>query len=180
VESGKFDIGTGVDATAAREKIIDVVPVYQGGYTVRTRADGPQIGPTLLDLCGLKLGLPAGGSLTRLLSSFSVQCVRNGRMPIVQLAMPSDALVLLALQSGRIDGMIAFNWYSPPPGTKLVGPTFGITQSGIAVRKGSALGPKLVTALKAIIADGTYTKILARYSVSQTALSRICMNPARD
>src|ERR1700753_1029885 len=40
VQSGKFDLGNGVDATLARQNIVDIVPLYRGSYSFLTLQEG--------------------------------------------------------------------------------------------------------------------------------------------
>ena len=58
VQSGKFDIGNGVDATPTRQEVVDIVPLYQGSYSFLILADqGRRIGDKMDDLCGLTANL---------------------------------------------------------------------------------------------------------------------------
>jgi polar amino acid transport system substrate-binding protein len=95
------------------------------------------------------------------------------------LRYDSQPTALLALRSHKVDAITAFSWYPALPGTQLSGPTFSRVQTGVALRKGSSLAPRLVIAMNELIADGTYAKILARYSVSSVALQSASLNPAR-
>jgi len=179
VQSGKFDIGDGVDATPLRERVIDIVPFYHGSYSFLVLADGgPRIGARMSDLCGLTVGSVSGGSDGPALIAQADSCRQAGRPPVQLLRYDSQGDALLALLSHKVDAMTAFSWYPPLPGTRLGGPTFSDVQTGVAVRKGSPLGPRLVTAMNALIADGTYAKILARYGVPSVALQKAALNPA--
>ena len=77
----------------------------------------------------------------------------------------------LDLSSGRVDGVLAdkfvnWEWLKSEAGKDFEfkgEPVFDNDKIGIAVRKGDPLQGKLSTALKAIVADGTYQKINAKY-----------------
>jgi polar amino acid transport system substrate-binding protein len=179
VQSGKFDIGDGVDATPMRERVIDIVPLYQGSYSFLVLAgQSPRIGNQMNDLCGLTLGSVSGGSDGPTLIAQAALCQKIGKSAVQLLRYDSQADALLALKSHKIDALTAFSWYPALPGTELGGPTFSNLQTGVAVRKASPLGPRLVAAMNEIIADGTYAKILSRYNVPSVALQHASLNPA--
>ena len=77
----------------------------------------------------------------------------------------------LDLASGRVDGVLAdkfvnWEWLKSDAGKDFEfkgEPVFDNDKIGIAVRKGDALREKLNTALKEIIADGTYKQINDKY-----------------
>ena len=180
VQSGKFDIGNGVDATPMRQEVVDIVPLYQGSYSFLVLADqGRRIGEQMNDLCGLIVGSVAGGSDGPTLMAQATLCQNAGKPPVRLLRYDSQPDALLALRSHKVDAITAFSWYPALPGTRLSGPTFSNVQTGVALRKGSSLGPRLVMAMNELIADGAYAKILARYNVSSVALQSASLNPAR-
>ena len=77
----------------------------------------------------------------------------------------------LDLASGRLDGILAdtfvqWEWLKSDAGKDFEfkgDPVFDNDKIGIAVRKGDPLRERLNTALKEIVADGTYEKINAKY-----------------
>jgi polar amino acid transport system substrate-binding protein len=180
IQSGKFDIGNGVDATPTRQEVVDIVPLYQGSYSFLVLADqGRRIGDQMDDLCGLTVGSVAGGSDGPTLTAQAKVCQDAGKPPVQLLRYDSQPNALLALRSHKVDAITAFSWYPALPGTQLSGPTFSRVQTGVALLKGSSLAPRLVMAMNDLIADGTYAKILARYNVSSVALQSASLNPAR-
>ncbi|MCO6060112.1 ABC transporter substrate-binding protein [Pseudomonas sp. MOB-449] len=77
----------------------------------------------------------------------------------------------LDLASGRLDGVLAdkfvnWEWLKSDAGKDFEfkgEPVFDNDKIGVAVRKGDPLREKLDAALQAIVADGTYQKINAKY-----------------
>src|SRR5690606_36736814 len=77
----------------------------------------------------------------------------------------------LDLASGRLNGILAdtfvqWEWLKSDAGKDFEfkgDPVFDNDKIGIAVRKGDPLRERLNTALKEIVADGTYEKINAKY-----------------
>jgi polar amino acid transport system substrate-binding protein len=179
VQSGKFDVGNGVDATLARQNIVDIVPLYRGSYSFLTLKEGGQhIASDMSALCGLTLASVAGGSDGPTIDAQSNRCQASGKPPAQLLRFNSTVNALLALKSHKADAMTAFAWYAPLPGTQLTGPTFSEVQTGVAVKKGSPLGAQLVAGINSMIEDGSYARILARYNVPTVALPSASLNPA--
>jgi polar amino acid transport system substrate-binding protein len=180
VQSGKFDLGNGVDATVARQNIVDIVPLYRGSYSFLTLQEGGQhLGNDMRVLCGLTLASVAGGSDGPVIEAQSARCQASGKPPAQLLRFDSTVSALLALKSHKAEAMTAFAWYPPLPGTQLTGPTFSEVQTGVAVKKGSPLAARLVAGINSMIEDGSYARILAHYDVPSIALSTATVNPAR-
>jgi polar amino acid transport system substrate-binding protein len=59
---------------------------------------------------------------------------------------------------------------------ELVGPTYYPTDYGIILPKDSALEPALIAAMKAIISNGQYAQVLAKWGVSSDALAQPTLN----
>jgi polar amino acid transport system substrate-binding protein len=184
VQSGKYDIATGTDVTAAREQVVDIVPMVQAGYSFLTLAKGgTTVGDSMSDLCGLKIGLVSGQSETATLQAQSSACVKAGKKAITLLTFTDDATEELAVKAGRADVVAVYTgsagWnIKQDPSWKLTGPTFSVAESGFSIKKGSDLGSQFVKEINAMIADGSYAKILAKYGVSNIAITKATLNPA--
>jgi polar amino acid transport system substrate-binding protein len=61
---------------------------------------------------------------------------------------------------------------------EVVGEPYGSAPYGIALPKGSPLVEPMQDALKALIADGTYGKILAKYGIEAGAIAEPAINQA--
>jgi polar amino acid transport system substrate-binding protein len=181
VQSGKFDLGNGVDATPLRQNVVDIVPLYRGSYSFLTLEDGGKHLAGQMDaLCGLTVASVAGGSDGPTIDAQSRQCQSSGKPAIQLLRFDSTVNALLALKSHKADAMTAFAWYPPLPGTQLTGPTFSEVQTGVALKKGSPLAAQLVAGINSMIEDGSYARILAGYKVPTVALSSASLNPAHQ
>lgn len=179
VQSGKFDLGNGVDATVLRQGIVDIVPLYRGSYSLLTLADGGRhLENDMSALCGLTVASVAGGSDGAMLEAQSMACRKSGKPPIQLLRFDSTPSALLAVQSHKADALTAFAWCPPLPGTQLTGPSFSEVQTGVALRKGSPLSAQLIAGINSMIQDGSYARILQRYQVPTVALSSATLNPA--
>jgi polar amino acid transport system substrate-binding protein len=63
---------------------------------------------------------------------------------------------------------------------KLVGETYEVAPYGIAIPKKSGMTTPILAALKALIANGTYTKILAKWGIQSGAISEPAINGAKS
>jgi polar amino acid transport system substrate-binding protein len=90
----------------------------------------------------------------------------------------------LALSSGRADVAMAD---SPPAGYqvklsngefKLSGAAYGVAPYGIAIPKNNGMAKPILDALKQLMADGTYTRILANYGAQGGAITDPVINGA--
>ena len=63
---------------------------------------------------------------------------------------------------------------------KVVGQPYGTAPYGIALPKGSPLVKPMQAAMKALIADGTYGEILAKYGVESGAIAEPGINQAAE
>jgi polar amino acid transport system substrate-binding protein len=61
---------------------------------------------------------------------------------------------------------------------KLVGKTYGTAPYGIAIPKDSGLAKPMLAAMKALVANGQYKAILAKWGVSSGAITNPQINGA--
>ena len=92
--------------------------------------------------------------------------------------------VNLALSSGRADvamadSPVAAYQVKQSGGTfKLSGQPYGTAPYGIAIPKGNGMAKPVLAALKHLIANGTYTKILDKWGVQAGAITNPVINGA--
>ena len=92
------------------------------------------------------------------------------------LVFPTQSAANLALSSGRAvismaDSPVAAYQVKQSHGVfKLVGQTYGTAPYGLALPKNTGLAPAVLAAVKALMSNGTYSKILAKWGVQSGAL----------
>lgn len=183
IQSGKFDIAVGLDATPEREKVVDIASTVVAGYQVIVLAKSdfkPDV--ALTAFCGKTIALLASHPSTKTLEGVSEKCEAEGKAPIKVDQYPDRAATWLALRSGRADGTLGYTgengWLlKSNKDLKLVGPIFDTVYAGIPVSKKSGNAKYWVEAINAIIEDGTYAKILDKYGVPETAIPKSVLNP---
>lgn len=191
--SGRIDTSWGIFSdTPAREKEVTFVDYIIDGVTFLTQYGNPHHISTLSDLCGKSVGATQGAIesafITKLTSTY---CTPSGKPAITPSLYSSAAASLLALSSGRVAAIVhpgAASQYiaSTAGGGKkyqilFPGKLFLANYGGIGVAKSDTkLANALVAALRALVKNGTYDKILAKYGLSRMALSanQISINAA--
>lgn len=185
IQSGKFDTAVGVDATVARQEVVDIVAHSSAGYRLLLlKSKGLAEDATLADICGYTIALLASHPSQGTLEKASADCEAAGQAPLKLDFYPDRAANFLAVKSGRADATPGFTgengWLlQKDADLTAAGPIFDTTLAGFPLQKGSALVPYWQAALNQIIADGTYKAILDKYSVGDVAIGEALINPAK-
>jgi polar amino acid transport system substrate-binding protein len=185
--AGKYDLGmSSFTDTKDREKTVDFVTYATAGTSFFVLADGGPDIATLDDLCGHKVGAEKGTTQADDAAAQDKTCTAAGKPGVSVSVFPDENGVNLALSSGRIDVGMA----DTPPADyavkqsdgkfKLTGQSYGNAPYGIAMSKDSGLQQPVLAALKALMADGTYKKILDYWGVTDDAISNPTINGAID
>lgn len=172
--------------TPEREKLIDFVDFFNLSTMLLIKKGNPEKVESLETACGKKVSTVQGSTQIALVDDASAKCVAAGKAAIenLQYAQPSDAR--LQVQSGRV---AAFLGNSPVmvylAKTAGDGKIFDVVQGhvyqpvplGIGVAKSNTqLRDALQKSLNALIADGTYRKILEKHGVESGALRSATIN----
>ncbi|MGH2856727.1 MAG: ABC transporter substrate-binding protein, partial [Solirubrobacteraceae bacterium] len=175
--SGRYDMGaSSFTDTKAREKVVDFVDYFKAGTSFFTKSSGGTNVSSLADLCGLSVSVESGTTEESDAKAQSKKCTAAGKKAVNVLTFPTQTAANLALSSGRAQVSMAD---SPPAAYqvkksngafKLTGQAYGVAPYGLAVPKGGGLGPAVLAALKALVANGTYTKILTKWGVQNGAI----------
>lgn len=186
LESGRVQLVPGASITKARLQTMDFVPYYRDSYRLAVLPSHADIGSTVSSMCGMNLGLVTGDATIPVIQGISKNSC--GSKPIRISTFPDGATIETAVKSGRVAAwacaLSACGYQSEQsPGTwKITGPSFASTTIGIASKKGSGWAQALVPAVKELIDNGTYMKILKQYGIQGGALtaSDIMVNPVQD
>ncbi|ALV45721.1 amino acid-binding protein [Arthrobacter alpinus] len=131
------------------------------------------------DISGLKISVGSGTNQEKILLAWNKELVAKGKAPAELQYYSSDADTILALGSGRTDVNI-----TPYPSAvyrtntrddlKIVGKVNAgwpnETLVAATTLKDNGLAPAITDALNAVIKDGSYGKVLARWGLSEEAL----------
>ncbi|ATA19315.1 polar amino acid transport system substrate-binding protein [Gibbsiella quercinecans] len=185
IQSGKFTVAAGLDATTERQAVVDVASTVNAGYQiiVLKKTDIPE-NASLDDFCGRTIALLASHPSTKTFEAQSEKCIAEGKKTITVSQFPDRGATWLALRSGRADATLGYSgengWLlKSQSDLKRVGPIIDTTYAGIPVSKQSGNAKYWVEAINSLIADGTYKNILAKYGVPEVAIPRSELNPVK-
>jgi polar amino acid transport system substrate-binding protein len=185
MQAKRIDITfTLMNDTPEREKVIDFVDFFNLGTMLLIRKGNPEHVESLEGLCGKSVSTVQGSTQIALVDATNAKCTAAGKPPIgnLQYAQPSDAR--LQVQTGHV---AAFLGNSPVMVylAKTASDVFDVVRGheyqpvplGIGVAKtDTALRDALQKALNALIADGTYRKVLEKHGVEGGAVTSATIN----
>lgn len=191
LQSGKHDlIISGMNDTVERQKTLDFVAYFHAGFSILVLAGNPEKIGNILDLCGKDVAVQKATVQADILRGYDDECVAKGPGPINVSELPMETDVQTAVRSGKavadfVDSAVAA--YSAQ--TAGDGTTFEVVRdaefpsgynpvyTGIGVlKKDAELSNAMLLAMEAVIADGTYAEILAKYDLSDYAIETAGMN----
>jgi polar amino acid transport system substrate-binding protein len=183
----KYDLGmSAFTDTKEREKVVDFVTYFTAGTSFFVAADGGPSIATLADLCGHKVAVEKGTTQADDIAARAKTCKAAGKPKLTELVFPDQNAKNLALSSGRADvsmadsPVAAYQVKQSNGRLKLSGDSYGTAPYGIAIPKDTGMTEPVLAAVKAIMADGTYTKILDKWGVSAGAITAPAINAAKS
>ncbi len=184
VQTGRADmILSGISDLPARRESLDFIDYLKSGAQFYT-LDKTESIKTAADLCGKTIGTVRSTSYPANIEAWSAEnCVKLGKPPITVAGDDRMPLVHVNLQQGRIDGGVQGSETLPTlmqnePGIyRIVTPPFTTVLQGIAFAKtNTALRDAVAVAVKQIFADGTYTALIAKWKLQDSAAPAPGMN----
>jgi polar amino acid transport system substrate-binding protein len=181
----RFDvIMSAMTATRERARQISFVQYFQAGTSILVAKGNPRRIRSLADLCGRTVTLQTGTTQEALVAAEQARC---GDRRIRARSLASNTQVILEVKYGRADAALtdfpvaAYNAKVSANGAdfQVVGRQIDPGPYGIGVRKQDAqLRTVLQDALKAIIQDGSYDRVLAKWDVTAGALKSAAVTGA--
>lgn len=186
VSAGRYDAAmSSISDTKLREKTVDFVDYASVGNGLLLQGGNPKGIQGMSDLCGKRLSSEPGSVATEYATAESRRCLAAGKQPIAILQFPSAAQAQLQLSAGRVDAIVhdfpLAQYIANNSGGKfsVASKQFLPGPSGIAVSKrNTATSQALLYALKAIMSDGTYAKILQKWNLNDIAINSAGVNQA--
>lgn len=175
---GKYDIGaSSFTDTKEREKVVEFVDYFTAGVSFYTKSSSNPGVHTVKDLCGKSVAVEKGTTEEEESLAQSKKCKSEGKSGVNLSVFPTQNEANLAVSSGRselgmADSPVAAYQVKQSEGAfKLTGETYGSAPYGLAIPKGSGLAKPVLAALKVVMANGTYMKILDKWGIQSGALS---------
>jgi polar amino acid transport system substrate-binding protein len=188
LRAGRFDIvmSSMNDTAERRGKGVDFIDYFRAGSSILVQKGNPKLVKGLDDLCGATVSVQKGTTQdTDILTALETRCRAGGR-PVTVLRFEKDIDALQQVKNGRaVADLEDFPVAAYNASTSGAGNDFEVAGSqvgdvgvyGIAVpADNAALRDKLRDALRAIIDDGTYDRILTRWNISAGALKTAAVN----
>ncbi len=169
--------------TKEREATVDFVTYFTAGTAFYTAADSGLKINSLADLCGHSVAVEKGTTQATGAQAQSDKCKKQGKDGVTVNVFPDQNGANLAISGGKADvGMadypVAFYIVEQSGGQFTLGGQYASQPYGIALPKGSGLTKPFQAALKSLIADGTYLKILKSWGVEAGAINNPTINGA--
>jgi polar amino acid transport system substrate-binding protein len=183
VQNGKYDVGMdNFGVTKPREEVVDFATYLTDGqaFLAPSSSDLSRVGD-ITDLCGKTLATSPGSTFQQILENSKARCAAGGKQPYAVQYFADTAPIWLGLANGKVDvyfGPTLSLKYDAAhiPNTKFLG-QFSSTPVGFVTAKGSPLAPALSAAVNKLIATGDYAKILAKWGVTDSGISKSAINP---
>ena len=185
VNSDKYDAGVS-SFTINKDRLTQatMVSYFKAGTQWVTQKGNPKkVDPE--NACGLNVAAQKGTVQQDDLTARSKKCTEAGKKAINILIDSDQAKVTAMVQSGKADAMAV----DLPPAVaavkltsgslELLGDQYDSAPYGIVLPKEGSdqFAQGIVTALKALEADGTYEQILKKWNVEGGAISDFAVNP---
>ena len=196
VTGGKCDIiMSDMNITADRNKQISFIHYLDVGQSILVAKGNPKNINSPTDLCGQSVAAESGTTEVDYLqgtgdfkgAGLAADCTTAGKPAVTVVATQKDSDALQQLQAGKVvayfaDTPVAGQYAAKNPDQfQLIGQPIQPAPVGIGIPCGGAadctnvpltpLGQAIETALKSMMADGTYVKILTKYGAQQSAVT---------
>ncbi|HEY0295289.1 MAG TPA: ABC transporter substrate-binding protein [Bordetella sp.] len=187
VATGRVNIIlSGMTDLASRHDAVHFVDYLKTGPQFYVMKANQAQYPDMQAMCGKKVGSSRRTSFPKEIAQWSDDnCVKAGKPAIVVVGTDGSADAQTQLRQGRLDAAVQGGETLPylqqqAPGTyTVVGKPIAFQYVGLAVGlKDEALFKALSDAMAAIIADGTYAKITAKWHLEDFAVSKLITDSA--
>jgi polar amino acid transport system substrate-binding protein len=183
--AGKYDLGmSSFTDTKVREKTVDFVTYFSAGTSFYTKASGGTPVTSLADLCGKTVAVEKGTTEQADATAQSKKCTASGKSAVKILTFPDQNGANLAISSGRApigmaDSPVTEYQVKKSNGQfKLTGQPYGTAPYGIAIPKGSGLAKPVLDSVKALMANGTYDRIMKKWGIQAGEIKNPKLNGA--
>ncbi len=195
VTSGKCDIIISAqNITPDRQKQVSMIPYFQAGQSFVALKGNPDNINGPMDLCGKSAAAESGTTEADYLQGtgqyegkgLTQACTAAGKQPITVVVTQKDTDALQQLEAGKVviysadSPVAAYYTVQHPDQFQVVGQIIEPIPEGISVPCGqsdctnaplSPVGQAVHDALKAMMTDGTYTKILQKWNLTDGAVT---------
>lgn len=182
IASGKYDLGfSSFTPTADRLKTVDFVNYLSNGTLWAVKSGNPG-GIDRENACGKKVAVQKATTQVDDITARDKKCTSAGKpgITIDQYQLQTDATT--AVISGKDDAMLAdspvisYAVKQSKGKVEQLGDQYGAAPTGVALPKGGPLTPVIADALTAVVKDGTYQRILAKWGLDKLGVTTVQTN----
>ena len=182
-QNGKYDVGmANFGVTKERQKVVAFATYLTDGQAFLGSKEVRLSTITkLTDLCGYTVATAPGSTFQQILEKGAGTCAAAGRNKYTIQYFTDPGPIFLGLANGKVDlyfGPTLSLKYDAKhiDGTKFLG-QFSASPVGFVTARKSSLTKALSDAVNVLIADGVYRRILAKWDVPGSAITRSLVNP---
>ena len=179
LQSGKYDVGlSSFTITAQRAKIVNFVSYFQAGEGFYVKSSSNTKINGLASLCGLKVSVESGTTEQSDAQAQNNICKKAGKAGVTVQSYADQNSANLSVSSGRanvgfVDSQVAAYIVKQSNGAfKLAGSAIKVAPYGVAFAKTTTLDKATQAALKVLVADGVYSKILNKWGLESGAITK--------
>lgn len=176
VVSGRYDMSSAdFGVTKDRLKQVDFVTEFQIGTGFAVKKGSDIVIDEASDLCGHSVGVQAGSYFIDQIKAANAECTAGGRDAINLQTYPDDGARILAITNGRIEvtattqDALGYTIDSQNVPLELQPFVYEPLEQAIVIPDGSKLGPAVEAAMKEIVRNGTYAKIMKKWGGQEIA-----------
>jgi polar amino acid transport system substrate-binding protein len=184
IVAGRYDVGnSSFTVTAQREQQVNFVTYFKAGEAFYVNASSTLKLNGLPSLCGLKVSVETGTTEQTDAENTVKTCKAAHKAPDTVLPFDTQNEANLAVSTGRADlgfadsQVAAYIVHQSNGQFKLDGAAIEVAPYGFAFPKGSRLDVAELAALKVLMKDGIYAKILAKWGTETGAITNPVINP---
>ncbi|MFJ2777293.1 MULTISPECIES: transporter substrate-binding domain-containing protein [unclassified Kitasatospora] len=181
IAAGRYDVSVAEMApTPEREKILDFVTYAQTGDALGVQKGNPRK-LSVDSMCGHTIGALVGSyQVTEVLPDLDRKCTESGRQPIDLKLYPDQNSPVLALASGRIDGLYEDSTVvgyaaKQNPSIEVQADT-GFSPIAIGIGKNSGLTDAVQAAMSQALTGPVYKAVLAKWGLESVAVTSAKVN----
>jgi polar amino acid transport system substrate-binding protein len=185
MQSGKFNLGaSSFTDNKVRERQVTFVTYFQAGEGYYVKAGSSYRPNGLKALCGHTVAVETGTVEQTDAQTQDKACKAKGKAGVTVLPFENQNDANLAVSSGRaqvgfVDSQVGEYIVATSNGQfKNSGRPFGLAPYGLAVPKGSKLSASVLGAVKQLMKDGIYKKILRKWDIQAGAIRQPKINGA--
>jgi polar amino acid transport system substrate-binding protein len=188
LRGNRYDIIYGaVNDTAEREQSFDFVDYLQSSQGFVVAKGNPHNIKVLDDICGKSIAAVRGGIQAQFLEAQSGECTKAGKPKVDVLTFDGNSGEQLAVKQGQAAALLenyptAAVFAKESGGALELVPNLQVSKQhfGMVLNKDNTeLRDALAKAWQAIIDDGTYATVLAKWGLSDVALQKPIINGAK-